>query len=46
MKKLLGILALALLILAGASCKTKAHCDAYSSMNDTHQHKEVKNVNE
>lgn len=42
MRKLIGILAVALLILAGASCKTKAHCDAYSSMNDTHQHKEIK----
>ncbi|WP_300660195.1 hypothetical protein [Fluviicola sp.] len=38
MKKILGILAIALLVVfAGASCKTKAHCDAYSSMSDTNK---------
>ena len=35
MKKVVGIIALALfVILAGTSCKTKAHCDAYNGMND------------
>ncbi len=44
MKKLLGILAIALLVaFAGASCKTKAHCDAYSSVSDTNQQTETTN---
>lgn len=42
MKKLFGILAVALfVVLASASCKTKANCDAYSSMEDQKQHSEA-----
>jgi hypothetical protein len=42
MKKLLGILAVALfVVLASASCKTKANCDAYSAMADQNQHSET-----
>ncbi len=44
MKKILGILAIALFIaLAGTSCKTKAHCDAYGSMSDTNKNTETNN---
>lgn len=36
MKKIAGIIAVALFILlASASCKTKAHCDAYNGMDQT-----------
>ena len=36
MKKILGILALAVFVLlAGASCRTKANCDAYNGMDQT-----------
>jgi len=36
MKKILGILAIALfVVLASASCRTKANCDAYTSMDQT-----------
>jgi len=35
MKKVLGIIAVALfVILVSVSCKTRAHCDAYSGMSD------------
>lgn len=41
MKKLFGILAVALfVVLASTSCKTKANCDAYSSMADQTQQSE------
>ncbi|AEA42853.1 hypothetical protein [Fluviicola taffensis] len=44
MKKLLGILAVALfVVLASASCKSGAHCEAYSSMNDQNQTTETVN---
>lgn len=44
MKKILGILAIALFIVfAGSSCKTKAHCDAYGSMSDTNQQTDTNN---
>ena len=36
MKKILGILAIALfVVLASASCRTKANCDAYNGMDQT-----------
>lgn len=36
MKKLAGIIAVALFVLlASASCKTKANCDAYNGMDQT-----------
>ena len=42
MKKLVGILAIALfVVLASASCKTKANCDAYNGMADQNQHSET-----
>jgi hypothetical protein len=35
MKKITGMIALVLFVmLVSASCKTKAHCDAYSGMHD------------
>lgn len=44
MKKILGILAIALFVVCvGASCKTKAHCDAYGSMSDTNKNTETNN---
>lgn len=41
MKKLVGIFAVVLfVVLASASCKTKANCDAYSGMTDQTQQSE------
>lgn len=41
MKKILGILAVAFfVVLASASCKTKANCDAYNGMTDQTQQSE------
>jgi uncharacterized protein YxeA len=42
MKKILGILALVLfVVLASASCKTKANCDAYNGIADQTQQSEM-----